>query len=206
MELFHFSTFPLFHFAVVRHACVKDDGVPARESHGEPAGAEEVGGAVLAARGLVRMRDHVVPFRFRNEAAAVEPDGERDAAGGREDEAGWLGAHGGGEVALGAGEGLRLFVEGARFDVGPEDQLDGLGVVRARGVAAAGLALEAQFGAVLAGDEAQLGGEADGAAGSDGRVEGPAHGVGPGAERAQARGVERRGEAVVHDPCTEARQ
>ena len=63
---FPFSLFPFNRF-LSGNICVKNDGRTAGEGGAEPAGGEEVIGAVLAALGLDGVRDHVVPLRFRDE-------------------------------------------------------------------------------------------------------------------------------------------
>ena len=81
-----------------------------------------------AAFGLFRMRHGVRPARFVVEAARGDRHAVRLAWRGGESEAIRRGGHGGGEVVLGAGEGLGLGVEVARLDVGAQDKRDGLAV------------------------------------------------------------------------------
>ena len=98
-------------------------------------------------------------------------------------------------------------MEGARLDVGAENEADGLGVVERVGPAlGGGEPREAQEGAVAAGLEAQRDAERNGAAGAGGDVEAPRGLVGVGAEGGEAGGVELGGEALVHDPRAAARE
>ena len=71
---FPFSLFPFNRF-LPGNVCVKNDGRSAGEGGAEPAGGEEVVGAVLAALGLDGVRDHVVPLGLVDEAEVTRSDG-----------------------------------------------------------------------------------------------------------------------------------